>query len=188
MPVVVLVAAIGLEGFSFRTAIREANHARGDRSLPQFVRTAKAPEPPVVLLEDFAALLGLVFALFGVVMTLATDDGHWDAVGTGLIGVLLVLVAAVLAVEMKSLLLGESATPDHVRAIEAALVGDGVGSVIHMRTMHLGPDEAPRRRQDRRRRRRHRRLRGAGHRRRRAARPRRRPHRPGDLPRARRPP
>ncbi|GAB3685188.1 cation diffusion facilitator family transporter [Angustibacter aerolatus] len=141
VPVVVLVAAIGLEGFSFRTAIREANHARGDRSLPQFVRTAKAPELPVVLLEDFAALLGLVFALFGVVMTLATDDGHWDAVGTGLIGVLLVLVAAVLAVEMKSLLLGESATPDHVRAIEAALVGDGVGSVIHMRTMHLGPDE-----------------------------------------------
>jgi cation diffusion facilitator family transporter len=141
VPVVVLLAGIGMEGFSFRTAIAEANHVRGERSWPEFIRTARAPELPVILLEDFAALLGLLFALFGVGLTLLTDDGHWDAVGTAAIGVLLVLVAVVLAIEMKSLLVGESATPEHVRAIEGALVGGGVDRVIHMRTLHLGPEE-----------------------------------------------
>ena len=141
VPVVVLLAAIAMEGYSFRTAIHESNTVRGDRSWKDFVRTAKAPELPVILLEDAAALLGLVFALFGVVLTLLTDDGRWDAVGTAAIGVLLVVVAAVLAVEMKSLLVGEGATPEAVRRIEAALVGDGVSSVIHMRTLHLGPEE-----------------------------------------------
>ena len=141
VPVVVLVVAIAMESFSFRTAIVESNHVRGTRSWVQFVKTSKAPELPVVLLEDAAALLGLVFALFGVSMTLLTDDGHWDAVGTGLIGILLVCVAVVLAVEMKSLLIGEGATPEAQRAIEAALVGDGVVSVIHLKTLHLGPEE-----------------------------------------------
>lgn len=141
VPVVVLVVAVAMESFSFRTAIVESNHVRGTRSWVQFVKTSKAPELPVVLLEDAAALLGLVFALFGVSMTLLTDDGHWDAVGTGLIGILLVCVAVVLAVEMKSLLIGEGATPEAQRAIEAALVGDGVVSVIHLKTLHLGPEE-----------------------------------------------
>jgi len=141
VPVVVLVVAIGLEIFSFRTAIRESNRTRGRRSWVEFVRTSKSPELPVVLLEDAAALLGLVFALFGVGMTLATDDGHWDAVGTALIGVLLVSVAAVLAVEMNSLLIGEAASRDDVLAIERALVGPGVERVIHMKTLHLGPEE-----------------------------------------------
>jgi cation diffusion facilitator family transporter len=141
VPLAVLVAAIVMEGFSFRTAIHESNQIRGERSWPEFVRTARAPELPVILLEDFAALLGLGLALFGVGLTLLTDDGHWDAVGTAAIGVLLVLVAVVLAIEMKSLLVGEGATPEHVRAIEAALVGPGVGRVIHMRTLHLGPEE-----------------------------------------------
>ena len=141
VPVAVLVAAIIMESFSFRTAIIESNHVRGSRSWPEFVRTARAPELPVILLEDFAALLGLVFALFGVGMTLVTHDGHWDAVGTAMIGVLLVCVAVVLAIEMKSLLVGEGATPEDVRAIRGALVGPGVGSVIHMRTLHLGPEE-----------------------------------------------
>jgi cation diffusion facilitator family transporter len=141
VPLVVLVAAIGMEGFSFRTAIRESNHTRGDRSWVQFVRTAKAPELPVVLLEDAAALIGLVLALFGVSMTLVSDDGRWDAVGSAAIGLLLVVVAVVLGLETKSLLLGEGATPDQVRAIRAALVGEGVESVIHQRTLHLGPEE-----------------------------------------------
>ncbi len=141
VPVVVLVAAILMEGYSFRTAIHESNQVRGERSWTAFVRTAKAPELPVILLEDLAALLGLVFALFGVSMTLLTDEGRWDAVGTAAIGVLLVVVAAVLAVEMKSLLLGEAATPDMVRRIEGALVGEGVTSIIHMKTLHLGPEE-----------------------------------------------
>jgi cation diffusion facilitator family transporter len=141
VPLVVLLAAIVMEGFSFRTAVRESNHTRGDRSWAQFVRTAKAPELPVVLLEDLAALTGLVFALVGVSMTLVTHDGRWDAVGSASIGVLLVVVAVVLGLEMKSLLLGESANPGQVRAIAAALVGEGVESVIHQRTLHIGPEE-----------------------------------------------
>ena len=144
VPVTVLVVALVLEGLSFRTAIRESNHTRGGRSWVSFVRTAKAPELPVVLLEDFAALLGLVFALFGVGLTLLTGNGVWDGIGTAFIGTLLVVVAVVLAIEMKSLLLGESATVEQVRAITEALVGEGdtgVDSVIHLRTMHLGPEE-----------------------------------------------
>ena len=141
VPLVVLGASILLEGFSFRTAIKESNHTRGDQSWVSFVRTAKAPELPVVLLEDFGALIGLVLALFGVALTLITDDGSYDALGTAGIGILLVLIAIVLAMETKSLLLGESATAKDVAAITAALVGPGVTSVIHLRTLHLGPEE-----------------------------------------------
>jgi cation diffusion facilitator family transporter len=141
VPLVILVVAIGLEGYSFRTAIVESNRSRGKQTWVQFVRTAKAPELPVVLLEDAAALIGLVLALFGVGMTLITDDGRWDALGTGLIGALLVAVAAILAVEMNSLLIGEAAGVDEVAAIEGALVGGVVQRVIHMKTLHLGPEE-----------------------------------------------
>jgi cation diffusion facilitator family transporter len=142
VPVVVLVAAIGMEGFSFRTAIQESNQQRGRAGWLQFIRRAKAPELPVILLEDFAALVGLVFALFGVGMTLVTDNGIWDAVGTGMIGLLLVTVAVVLAMETKSLLLGEAANAEHVAAIERAIIGGPeIERVIHMRTMHLGPEE-----------------------------------------------
>jgi cation diffusion facilitator family transporter len=142
VPVLVLVVAIGLESFSVRTAIHESNQVRGGLTWVQFIRRAKAPELPVVLLEDFAALIGLVLALFGVGLTLITDDGVWDGIGTIAIGVLLVAVAVVLAVETKSLLLGEGATPEAVARITAALVDDpSVQRVIHMKTMHLGPDE-----------------------------------------------
>ncbi len=141
VPVVVLLVAIGLEGFSFRTALKEANAVRGDQSLVSFVRRAKAPELPVVLLEDFGALVGLVLALVGVGLTLLTGDGRWDAAGTACIGILLVLIAIVLAIEMKSLLIGESAALKHRRAIEEALPGEGVDGVIHLRTLHLGPEE-----------------------------------------------
>lgn len=141
VPVVVLVVAIVMESFSFRTAIRESNHVRGSRSWKDFVRTAKEPELPVILLEDLGALVGLVFALFGVGLTLLTHNGLWDAAGTAMIGVLLIVIAAILAVEMKSLLLGEGATPENVRAIEAALPGGCVEGIIHMKTLHLGPEE-----------------------------------------------
>jgi divalent metal cation (Fe/Co/Zn/Cd) transporter len=142
VPVLVLVVAIGLESYSFRTAIHESNEVRGGLTWVQFIRRAKAPELPVVLLEDFAALIGLVLALFGVGLTLITDDGVWDGIGTMAIGVLLVGVAVVLAIETKSLLLGEGATPEAVARITAALVDDpSVHRVIHMKTMHLGPDE-----------------------------------------------
>jgi len=141
VPLVVLALGIVMEGFSFRTAIREANHVRGDKSFARYVKESRAPEIPVILLEDFGALIGLVLALFGVSMTLVTHDGRWDAIGSGAIGVLLVVIAVFLAREMASMLLGESADPQHQRAIEAAIPGGGIASVIHLRTLHLGPDE-----------------------------------------------
>ena len=142
VPVTVLVVSIGLESFSFRTAIHETNPLRAGSGWAAFIRTARAPELPVVLLEDAAALVGLVLALFGVGLTLITGNGVWDGVGTLGIGLLLVVVAVILAIEMKSLLIGESATGDQVEAIEAALLGGPeVERVIHLRTLHLGPDE-----------------------------------------------
>jgi len=141
VPLAVLVVAAGLETFSFHTAVTESNRSRGQRSWVGFVRTAKAPELPVVLLEDAAALAGLVLAGAGVTITLITGNGRWDAAGTALIGALLVAVAAVLAVEMKSLLIGEAARPAQVAAIRSALVGGGVLRVIHLKTLHLGPEE-----------------------------------------------
>ncbi|MGW0999567.1 cation diffusion facilitator family transporter [Streptomyces sp. NPDC002520] len=141
-PVGVLIFAIIAEGFSFRTAIKESNELRGALSWAQFIRRAKAPELPVVLLEDFGALIGLVLALGGVGIALLTGDGTWDGIGTVCIGVLLVLIALVLAAETKSLLLGEAAGLEDVKKIEAAIVdGDTVTRVIHMRTLHLGPEE-----------------------------------------------
>ena len=143
VPLVVLGAAIVMEGFSFRTAIVESNKIKGDQSWWSFIRTAKAPELPVVLLEDFAALIGLVLALMGVGMTLLTENGYWDVVGTAGIGMLLVAVAVVLAIETKSLLLGESAGSADQELIRSAIVGasDEVLDVIHLRTMHIGPEE-----------------------------------------------
>jgi len=142
VPLVVLGAAIVAESFSFRTAIRESNKSRGKQRWMKFIRSAKAPELPVILLEDFAALLGLLFALFGVGLTLLTGNGYFDVIGTAMIGVLLVAVAVVLAVETKSLLLGEAASPEAVTRIEQALRGtDGVERIIHMKTLHLGPEE-----------------------------------------------
>jgi cation diffusion facilitator family transporter len=139
----VLVVSIGLESFSLRTAVREVNEVRPPgQSYWAFIRHARAPELPVVLLEDTAALVGLALALLGVGLSTLTGNGAFDGLGTVAIGLLLVAVAAVLAVETKSLLLGESATPDAQRRIVAAMTeGDEVLSVIHMRTQHLGPEE-----------------------------------------------
>ena len=142
VPVAVLVVATALEGFSFRTAVRETNQVRGGASWAQFIRHARAPELPVVLLEDSAALIGLLLALLGVVLTLGTGDGVWDGVGTLGIGLLLVVVALILAVETKSLLIGESATDEQLDEIESALLGvTEVERIIHMRTLYLGPEE-----------------------------------------------
>ncbi|WP_405808040.1 cation diffusion facilitator family transporter [Streptomyces sp. NBC_00210] len=141
-PVGVLAFAIIAESFSFRTAIKESNETRGSLSWTEFVRRAKAPELPVVLLEDLGALIGLVLALAGVGTALATGNGVWDGIGTLCIGVLLILIALILAAETKSLLLGESAGPDEVEKIKAAVVdSDTVTGIIHMRTLHLGPEE-----------------------------------------------
>ncbi|OKJ52146.1 cation diffusion facilitator family transporter [Streptomyces sp. CB02009] len=141
-PVGVLVFAIIAESFSFRTAIKESNLIRGGLTWTQFVRRAKAPELPVVLLEDLGALVGLILALGGVGLALLTGDGVWDGIGTLCIGVLLIAIAIVLAAETKSLLLGESAGTEEVKRIEAAVVdGETVTRLIHMRTLHLGPEE-----------------------------------------------
>lgn len=141
VPIVVLLIAIVMESYALRTAVVESNRVRGRQSWPEFVRHAKAPELPVILLEDLGALLGLAFALTGVSLTLATGDGRWDAAGTAMIGVLLVVIAVVLAVEMKSLLVGEGAAREHQLAIQRALPGDGIDAIVHLRTLHLGPDE-----------------------------------------------
>ena len=140
--VAVLVGAIVMESLSFRTAIGETNRIRGNASWAGFIRRAKSPELPVILLEDFAALIGLVFALVGVGMTKLTGNGYWDVAGTAAIGALLVSVAIVLALETKSLLLGEAASPEAQQRIRSALEStDGIERIIHMRTLHLGPDE-----------------------------------------------
>ena len=140
--VVVLLIAIGLEGYSFRTAFREANKSRGNRSLLGFVRASRQPELPVILLEDAGALVGLMLALSGVSAAVITGDGRFDAVGAMGVGTLLIVIAIFLAIEMVEMLIGESALPEEVDAIRAALEGsDGVERVIHLRTMHVGPDE-----------------------------------------------
>jgi len=140
--IVVLAAAVCLESYSFRTAIKESNKIKGDQSWVSFVRRTKNPELPVVLLEDTAALCGLTFALAGVVLSVLTHNARWDGVGTVAIGALLVTVAIVLSIETKSLLIGEAATPEvQQRIIEALTAGPEVESVIHMRTLHLAPDE-----------------------------------------------
>jgi cation diffusion facilitator family transporter len=142
VPIVVLAIGIVLESLSFRTAIRETNKIRGSASWKGFIRHSRVPELPVILLEDFAALIGLVLAFFGVGLTLITGNGTWDGIGTAGIGLLLVAVAIVLAVEMKSLLIGESATGDQVAAISRAIeAGPDVERIIHLRTVHLGPEE-----------------------------------------------
>jgi cation diffusion facilitator family transporter len=142
LPILVLVVAIGLEGFSFRTAIKESNQVRGKQGWIEFIRRAKAPELPVVLLEDFAALIGLVLALLGVGLTIITENPVWDAVGTLGIGVLLILVAIVLGIETKSLLVGEGASSVDTEAIRTAINAQPqVEALIHMRTLYLGPDE-----------------------------------------------
>jgi cation diffusion facilitator family transporter len=137
----VLAVAVLLESYSFRTAIIESNKLKGTDSWVGFIRHSKTPELVVVLLEDFAALIGLLFAFIGVGLAAATGNGRWDGAGSIAIGLLLVAVACVLVVEIKSLLLGEAAAPAVVDSIVSALTGGGVDRVIHLRTMHLGPDE-----------------------------------------------
>jgi cation diffusion facilitator family transporter len=138
----VLGIAIVLEAFSFRTAVKQAGAVRGDASWWQYIRRSKSPELPVVLLEDTGALLGLSLALVGVTAAEVTGNSRWDALGSIGIGILLGVIAIVLATEMKSLLIGESASGNLEDAIRSAMVdGSEVQRVIHLRTLHLGPEE-----------------------------------------------
>lgn len=142
LPLLVLTIAIGLESYSLRTAIRQSNLVRGQQTWVEFVRRAKAPELPVVLLEDLAALVGLTFALLGVGLSVITGDSVFDAISTLAIGALLMLVAVILGIETKSLLVGEGASAKDVDRIRDAInADDAVESLVHMKTMYLGPDE-----------------------------------------------
>jgi cation diffusion facilitator family transporter len=137
----VLAIAVVLESFSLRTAVRESSGERDGENWLAFIRHAKAPELPAILLEDMAALAGLLLAATGVALTVITGNEAWDGAGSLAIGVLLGCVAVILAVEMKSLLIGESAGAKVERAIVTALeAGPEVECVIHLRTMHLGPE------------------------------------------------
>ena len=142
IPLTVLGIAIVLESFSLRTALRAAKEVRGRSSLYNFIRHAKSPELPVVILEDIAALLGLVFAFGGVGLTVLTHDAAWDAIGTLAIGALLIVVAIVLGIETSSLLVGEGATANDTEKIAKALrMSEGVEDIIHMKTLYIGPEE-----------------------------------------------
>ena len=140
---VILAIAIGLETFSLRTAVKESKSLRTQgMTWVQFIRTSKAPELPVVLLEDVGAEVGLAFAITGLILAEVTGNPRWDAVGSMAIGVLLVVIALVLAAEMKPLLIGEAASDNDVALITAALRSSpDVNSIIHLRTVHLGPDD-----------------------------------------------
>ncbi|GAA5041642.1 cation diffusion facilitator family transporter [Nocardia callitridis] len=140
--VVILVLAIALESYSFLTAMRESKPLKGNASWWRFIRNSRSPELPVVLLEDTGALIGLVFALLGVGLTVLTGNPVWDGIGTLAIGALLGVIAIVLIVEMQSLLIGEGATPEENRAIQQNLVdGTKIDRVIHLKTQYLGPEE-----------------------------------------------
>ncbi|MGB3335417.1 MAG: cation diffusion facilitator family transporter [Mycobacterium sp.] len=140
--IAILVVAIALESYSFRTAIVESRPLKGQGSWWRFLRNSRNPELPVVLLEDTAALIGLMLALAGVGLSVLTGNPVWDSVSTLGIGVLLGVVAVFLMVEMHSLLIGEGATAAEDQAIRAALEGtENVTRLIHIRTQYLGPDE-----------------------------------------------
>lgn len=139
---VILALAVVFEAFALRTAVRHANPERGKRSWTRYIRESRSPELPVLLLEDSGALLGLMFALSGVLLTLITDNAVFDGIGTSAIGALLLCIAVVLAIEMRSLLIGESASPDLQRRIEAEFErAPSVRGVIHVLTQHIGPEE-----------------------------------------------
>jgi cation diffusion facilitator family transporter len=138
---VVLAVAIVLESLSLRTALVASASELRSRGLRRFIQQAKAPELPTVLLEDMAALTGLIVALAGITMATITGNGRWDGAGSLAIGIVLGLVAVILAIEMKSLLIGEAASPSTERAVVTALEdGPELEQVIHLRTLHLGPD------------------------------------------------
>ncbi len=139
--VAILVVAVGLESYSFRTAIHESRPLKGTGSWWNFIRQSKVPELPVVLLEDFGALVGLVLALLGVGLSVLTGNPVFDALGTIAIGLLLGVIAIILIIEMKSLLLGEGATAPVLSAIVDGLTADAVQRVIHIRTQYIGPEE-----------------------------------------------
>jgi cation diffusion facilitator family transporter len=140
--IVILLVAICLESYSFRTAMVESRPLKGPGGWWRFIRTSRNPELPVVLLEDTGALIGLALALVGVGLTIATGNPVWDGIGTLCIGALLAVIAVILMIEMHSALIGEGATPQEGQAIRTALEQTAhIDRVIHLRTQYIGPDD-----------------------------------------------
>jgi len=138
----VLAFAIVVEGYSFRMAVKESRPLKGRLSWWQFIKRSRTPELPVVLLEDFGAQVGLVFAFVAVSISHWAHAPVWDGIGTLAIGVLLLVIAVVLVVEMRSLLIGEGADDEDMAKIRAAIESaPNVERLIHIRTQHLGPEE-----------------------------------------------
>ena len=138
----VLAIGIVFEGYALRTAVVESNRVRGDLSWTKFIRRSRVPELPVVLLEDLGAMIGLVLALGALAIAVAFDSPVWDGIGTLSIGVLLGLIAVVLAIEMKSLLIGEGATAKtRAKIVSAVSSVEGVTGIVHIRTQYIGPEE-----------------------------------------------
>lgn len=139
--IAVILVAMVLEGLSLRTAARTANPMRTG-SWWHYIRTTKTPETAVVLLEDTAAEAGLLIALSGIGLVIVTGDPRYDAVGSIAIGLLLGVVATILAVEMRSLLIGEAASARDQALIRAAVTEESsYERLIELRTMHLGPSD-----------------------------------------------
>ncbi len=138
----ILSIAIILELFSLRTAVIESRKVKGDMTWWQFIRKSKVPELPVVLLEDIGALIGLVLALVGIGLAMITNNPAYDAMGSLAIGILLGIIAIILGIEMRSLLLGESASEKTIQKLENTInQHPDVCRLIHMRTEHIGPEE-----------------------------------------------
>ena len=137
----VLVFGLVAEGMSMRACLQEVAKLRDGRTLWQWFRQSRQSELVVIFGEDFAALLGLCFALVAVLLTAATGNPLWDAAGTVMIGVLLIVVAVLVAIEIKAMLIGQSVDP----AVQARMrrfldERPEIGNVINLITLQLGND------------------------------------------------
>ena len=137
----VLVFGIVAESISMRACLQEVNKSRGDRGLWQWFRESRQAELVVIFGEDAAALFGLVFALIAILIAVVTGNPVWDAVGTIAIGVLLIVVAVFVAIEVKALLIGQSIDPARQKEMLAFLEGrPEVVRIINLLTLQLGTD------------------------------------------------
>ena len=137
----VLAFGVLAESFSMWGCLREVNKARGQRGLWRWFRESRQSELIVIFGEDLAALLGLVFALVAVLSTMASGNPVFDAIGTLVIGVLLIVIAVFIAVEVKALLIGQSVDPELRQEIHAFIEQrPEVARLFNLITLQLGPD------------------------------------------------
>jgi len=135
----ILIFGLAAETVSLRACLHEVNKVRGDRTLWRWFRDSRQSELVVILGEDLAALLGLALALIAVLLTVLTGNTAWDALGSMSIGVVLIVVAILVGVEIKALLIGQSA--DHeteARLREFLQRQPGVEKVFRLLTLQLG--------------------------------------------------